>query len=85
MEVSQVVAFSSIGDLLKAMFLTPHICSELKPLDYMAITIEFVNYLPSKFNGDMLFELPPIHHPLGHFGQLQGMDIKFDGHAWCKL
>jgi hypothetical protein len=26
-----------------------------------------------------LFELPPIHHPLGHFGQLQGMDTKYDG------
>jgi hypothetical protein len=73
MEVSQVVVFSSVGDLLKAMFLTSHTCFELKPLDYMAITIKFVNYLPSKFNGDMLFELPLVCHPLGHFGQLQGI------------
>jgi hypothetical protein len=36
-------------------------------------------------NGDILFELLPIHHPLGHFGQLQGMNKKYDGHVWCKL
>jgi hypothetical protein len=32
-----------------------------------------------QFNGDILFELPPIHHPLGHSEQLQGMDKKYDG------
>ncbi len=77
--------FSNVVDSLKAMSLIPYICSELKSLDYGAITIEFVNCLPTKFNGDILFELPPIHHPLGHYGQLQGMDKKFNGHAWCKL
>ncbi len=58
---------------------------KLKSVDYGAITIEFVNCLSTKFNGDILFELLPIYHPLGHFRQLQGMDWKFDGHAWCKL
>jgi hypothetical protein len=78
MEVLQVVTFSNIVDLLKTMSLTPHACSELKSFDYWAITIEFVNYLPTKFNGDILFELPPICHPLGQSKQLQGMDKKFD-------
>jgi hypothetical protein len=77
-EVLQVVAFSNVVDLLKAMSLTPHACSKLKSLYYRAITIEFVNCLPTKFNGDILFELPPSHHLLG---QLQGMGRKFDGHA----
>jgi len=58
---------------------------ELKSLNYNVITIEFVNCLPTKFNGDILFELPPLHHLLGHSEQLQGMDKKYDGHAWCKL
>jgi hypothetical protein len=44
-----------------------------------------MNYLPSKFNGDILFELPPIQHPLGQFEKLQGMDRKFNVHVWCKL
>ncbi len=54
-------------------------------LDYEAITIEFVNCLPIEFNGDILFELPLVRHPLGYFEQLQGMDRKFNGHVWCKL
>jgi hypothetical protein len=66
--------FSNIIESLKAMSLTPHVCYELKPLDYGAIIIEFVNCLPTKFNGDILFEFLHVHHPLGHFGQLQGMD-----------
>jgi hypothetical protein len=51
----------------------------------MAIIIEFVNCLPTKFNGDILFELSPIRHPFGHFEQLQGILKKSNGHAWCKL
>jgi hypothetical protein len=70
------VTFTSIVNLLKTMSLTPQGCSELKSLDYSAIIIEFVNYLPIKFNGDILFELPPMHHLLGHYGQVQGMDKK---------
>jgi hypothetical protein len=44
-----------------------------------------MNYVPSKFNGDILFELPLIHHPLQQSKKLQGMDRKFNGHVWCKL
>jgi hypothetical protein len=81
----QVVTFSNIVESLKAMSLTPHIAFELKSIDYGAITIEFVNCLRTKFNGDILFELPLIHYPLKHFNQLKGMDKKYDNHAWWKL
>jgi len=67
------------------MSLTPHTCFELKSFNYKAITIEFVNCLPIKINGDILFELPLVCHLLGHFKQWQVMDKKFNGHAWCKL
>jgi hypothetical protein len=67
------------------MSLTPHVSFKLKSFDYNAITIEFVNCLPTKFNGDILFELLLVCHPLGHSGQLQGMDKKYNGHDWCKL
>jgi hypothetical protein len=60
-----MVTFSNDVDSLKAMSLTLHACYELKSLDYKAIIIEFVNCIPIKFNGDILFELLPIHHPLG--------------------
>ncbi len=46
MELPQVATFSNIMDLLKVMSLIMHIYYELKSLDYEAITIEFVNYLP---------------------------------------
>ncbi len=62
--------FINIVDLLKAMSLTLHASYESKSLDYGAITIEFMNCLPTKFNGDILFELPLVRHPLGHYKQL---------------
>jgi hypothetical protein len=37
------------------------------------------------FNGDVLFELPPLVSPNDHFGQMQKMDRKHDGHAWYKV
>jgi hypothetical protein len=83
--VLQVAHFTSIVDSLKVMSLTLQVSSKLKSLNYNAVTIEFVNYLPTKFNGDILFEIPPICHPLGHSKQLQGMDRKYNGHDWCKL
>jgi hypothetical protein len=81
MEVSQVDAFSSVVDSLKAMSLIPHAYLKLKSFDCGAFTIEFLNCLPTKFYGDILFELPLVHHPLGRSKQLQGMDKKFNGHA----
>jgi hypothetical protein len=48
MELPQVAAFSSIVDLMNVMSFTLHVYFELKSLDYEAITIEFVNCLPTK-------------------------------------
>jgi hypothetical protein len=84
-EVPQVATFSNVVDSLKVVSLTTHTCSELKSLDYGAISIEFVNCLPIKFNGDILFKLPLVCHQFRQSRQLQGMDRKFYGHAWCKL
>ncbi len=81
MEMPQVATFSTIVDLMKVMFLTPHAYSELKSLYYEGITIEFVNCLFIKFNGDILFKLLHVCHPLGQSKQLQIMDKKFDGHV----
>jgi hypothetical protein len=32
-----------------------------------------------------LFELPPIQWNAHNLFQMQGMDRKYDGHAWSKL
>jgi hypothetical protein len=83
--VPQVIPFTNIFNWLKVMSLTSHTSSELKSLDYNAIIIKIMNCFPTKFNGDISFELPNVWHLLGHFRQLQGMDRKYDGHVWCEL
>ncbi len=84
-EEKPLVTFSNVVDSSKATSPTSHTCFELKSFDYMAIIIEFVNCLPIKINGDILFERLFVYRPLRHSRQLQGMDKKFDSHAWCKL
>jgi len=37
------------------------------------------------FDGDVLFLLPPIFLTIHKLSQMQGMDKKYDGHAWCKV
>jgi len=79
-------SFETIIDYLKAMFVAPHLSNELKPLDYNKIKIEYVSFLPITFNDNIIFEMTrPIYLPNGHFGQMQGMDRKYNGHAWCKV
>jgi hypothetical protein len=68
MEVPQVVAFWNVVDLLKVISMTSHACFELKSLAYGAITIKFLNCFPIIFNGDILFELLLVCHPLEQFG-----------------
>jgi hypothetical protein len=83
--VSQTTPFTNVVDSLKVMSLTSHASFELKSLDYDAIMIEFVNCLPTKFNGDILFKLLLMHHSLGHYEQLQGMDKKYNGHVLVQV
>lgn len=37
---------------------TPHAFNELRSLDYNIMIIEMMNFLPVRFDGDILFELP---------------------------
>jgi hypothetical protein len=56
---------------------TPH-RSSIGTLD-----IQRVKFLPPTFNGDVLFELPPVDTS-GPFHMMHGMDKRHDGHAWTK-
>ncbi len=58
---------------------------ELRDLNYNNFCIENVHCILSRFSGDVLFEIPHVVSPDGHFGQMQGMDRKHDGDAWCKV
>jgi hypothetical protein len=55
----------SVVDLLKAMLQIRHTFNELRSLDYVTMKIEAVNFLPMKFNNDVMFELPPLYNPMG--------------------
>ncbi len=67
------------------MFVTPHSSNELRSLDYNKIKVQNDSSIPITFNGNIIFELLPIRRPIGHFGQMQGMDHKYNGHVWCKM
>lgn len=57
----------------------------LSRLNFSTLRTERVPFLPGKFNGDVLFELPlaPPATP-STAKSMAGMDKKYDGHPWCK-
>lgn len=60
--------------------------SDLTNIDFDNIVIEDVKYLPSAFDGDVLFILPPVNTgiPDAYGKAMDGMDKIYDGHAWCR-
>ena len=80
---------SSIGltiiDALKFTKSRKRSKSDLASIDFENIVVRNVKYLPSSFDGDILFVLPPV--PLGvpsAYGRsMDGMDKMCDGHPWC--
>jgi hypothetical protein len=54
-------------------------------LDYDTILIQQVQILLITFDGDVLFKLPSLLPNAHNLSQMQGMDRKYSGHAWCKL
>ena len=58
----------------------------LSRLDYNTIPAYAVRALPPKFNGDVIFELPPVSmsHMSSYAKGMSGMDKRHDGHVWSK-
>ena len=60
--------------------------SVLSRINFDAIRLQLVDYLPPRYNGDVIFEFPP----LGGNGYntkaklLREMDRRYDGHAWSR-
>ena len=59
--------------------------SDLVSIDFDYINVRDVKYLPSSFNGDVLFLLPPVSLKVpsmyGH--SMDGIDKMCDDHPWC--
>ena len=58
----------------------------LSRLDYDRIPAYAMQTLPPKFNGDVIFELPPVSmsHMSTYAKGMSGMDKRHDGHVWSK-
>jgi hypothetical protein len=50
-------------------------------LDYNKIDVQKIQFLPTIFYGDALFELPQVFPNVYGFMKMQGMDKKYDGHV----
>jgi hypothetical protein len=73
----------SVVDSLKRIQASKGIRNVFKTLDFGNLDIQRVQFLPPTFNGNVLFELPPVD-PTGPFHMMHGMDKRHDGHAWTK-
>jgi hypothetical protein len=67
------------------MVLQGQTSNKLWTLDYDKIPLLKVQFLPITFNGDVLFEFPPIHLNACNPSQMQSMHKEYNGHAWCKF
>ncbi len=72
----------SIVSCLCTMVLLGQTSNELWTLDYDNILLQKVQFLLITFDGDILFELSPIHSNVHNPSR---MDKKYNGHAWCRL
>ena len=77
---------TNVLDCLRQLQSRPRAKSDLKFLNLDTLRCERVKYLPPEFNGDVLFEFPPVSNSSSPSiaRQMEGMDKRYDGHAWTK-
>lgn len=56
-------------------------CPTLQKIIQNCEVIRQVKELPHIYNGDIVFELPPV---LGDSKRMEGMEQRFDGHIWTR-
>jgi hypothetical protein len=74
----------SVVDSLKRIRASKGARNVFKTLDFDTLDIQRVQFLPLTFNGDVLFEFPPLDTS-DPFHMMHGMDKHYDGHAWTKI
>ena len=70
----------NLVDSLKKIWAIKGVRNVFKTLDFDTLNIQRVKFLPPTFNGDVLFDLPPVDKS-GSFHVMHGMDKRHDGHA----
>jgi hypothetical protein len=73
----------SVVDSLKRIRASKGARNVFKILDFDSLDIQRVQFLPPTFNGDVLFELPPVDTSglQTHANLIFGMDKRHDSHA----
>ena len=76
----------SVLQFLRALWALKGSRNALSRLDYDRIPSYAVQTLPPKFNGDVIFELPPVSmsHMSTYAKGMSGMDKCHDRHVWSK-
>ena len=76
----------SVVQFLRALRALKGSRNALSRLDYDRIPSYAVQTLPPKFNGDVIFELPPVSmsHMSTYAKGMSRMDKHHDGHVWSK-
>jgi hypothetical protein len=75
----------SIYDIVVAMGRHSTAKSTLRNANLQLFLHHKVKYLPSQYNGNVIFELPPVIVPKeGTAWRLEGLDRMSDGHAWTE-
>ena len=81
----EILFWTSVVACLKRLASRPNTKNVLKNMDYASVPHRTVDFLPSIYDGDIIFELPPfaIGASSSKAKNLQGMDKKYDGYCWC--
>ena len=76
----------SIVDLLYRLANMPSSKNVLKKLNYDSLQNVHVEFLPPRFDGDVMYVLHPINNSALHSKarSMDGMDKRYDGHVWTK-
>ena len=76
----------SIVDSLCKLANMPSSKNVLKKLNYDSLRTVHAEFLPPRFDGDVIYVLPPISNSALHSKarSMNGMDKRYDGHVWTK-
>jgi hypothetical protein len=75
----------SIYDSIVALGNQYKVKSGLKNANLASFPHHKVKFLPRQYNGNAIFELPPLTSPKERAsGMLEGMARRSDGHAWTE-
>ena len=76
----------SIVDLLRRLANMPSNKNVLKKLNYDSLRTVHAKFLPPRFDGDVMFVLPPVSNSAVHIKarSMDRMDKRYDGHVWTK-